>query len=242
MDPTRRWHLYLLECRNGSWYAGITPDLDARFAAHAAGRGAKYTRGNPPLRILASHAYPDRASASRAEWQLKRQPRARKLAWLQAGGCTASAIEIREGGLDDARVVDLLRLHLADMALHSPPGSIHALDLAGLAAPGMTFWTAWRGDTLLGCAGLKALDGDHGELKSMRTAPAALRQGVAAALLAHAMAESRRRGWTRLSLETGSAPAFAAAHALYLREGFSDCAPFAGYAQDPWSRFMSRSL
>ncbi|KLJ02406.1 GIY-YIG nuclease family protein [Luteimonas sp. FCS-9] len=84
MTAARPWYLYLLECRDGNWYAGITNDLDARFEAHAAGRGAKYTRAHPPLRVLASRPYADRASASRAEWQLKRQPRARKLAWLQA--------------------------------------------------------------------------------------------------------------------------------------------------------------
>ncbi len=82
MAAAMPWVLYLLECRNGSFYAGITNDLDARFLAHRQGRGARYTRANPPVRILASRAYPDRASASRAEWQLKRQPRARKLAWL----------------------------------------------------------------------------------------------------------------------------------------------------------------
>lgn len=81
-DPARPWWLYLLECRNGSWYAGITNDLDRRFQAHQRGTGARYTRANPPVRILASRAYPDRASASRAEWQLKQLPRARKLAWL----------------------------------------------------------------------------------------------------------------------------------------------------------------
>ncbi|MEN4904977.1 GIY-YIG nuclease family protein [Luteimonas sp. TWI1416] len=84
MTTAQPWHLYLLECRDGSWYAGITTDLDARFRAHATGRGAKYTRAHPPVRLLASRPYADRASASRAEWQLKRQPRARKLAWLQA--------------------------------------------------------------------------------------------------------------------------------------------------------------
>ncbi|WP_305805289.1 GIY-YIG nuclease family protein [Stenotrophomonas sp. YIM B06876] len=78
-----RWCLYLLECRNGSYYTGITNDLPARFLAHSQGRGARYTRANPPVRILAFRPYPDRASASRAEWQLKQLPRARKLAWLQ---------------------------------------------------------------------------------------------------------------------------------------------------------------
>jgi putative endonuclease len=82
-DVARPWFVYLLECRNGSWYAGITNDLERRFQAHLRGTGARYTRANPPLRVLASRAYPDRASASRAEWQLKQLPRARKLAWLQ---------------------------------------------------------------------------------------------------------------------------------------------------------------
>ena len=76
------WYLYLLECRNGSYYAGISNDVEARFQAHLAGKGAKYTRANPPVKVLAMRAYPDRAAASKAEWQLKRQPRERKLAWL----------------------------------------------------------------------------------------------------------------------------------------------------------------
>jgi len=79
---TGGWWLYLLECGDGSWYAGISNDLDARLRAHAAGRGARYTRGRTPLRLLASRAYPDRASASRAEWQLKRLPKGRKLAFF----------------------------------------------------------------------------------------------------------------------------------------------------------------
>lgn len=82
MDAPKPWHLYLLLCRNGSYYAGITNDLDARYQAHLSGRGARYTRANPPQQLLASRSYPDRASASRAEWQLKQLPRARKLGWL----------------------------------------------------------------------------------------------------------------------------------------------------------------
>lgn len=79
------WCLYLLECGDGSWYAGISNDLDARLRAHAAGTGARYTRGRGPLRLLASRAYPDRSSASRAEWRLKRLPRHRKLAFFSDG-------------------------------------------------------------------------------------------------------------------------------------------------------------
>lgn len=77
------WWLYLIECRNGSWYAGITNDLEARYAAHLAGRGARYTRANPPVRLLGTRRYPDRASASRAEWEIKQLRRDRKLAYLQ---------------------------------------------------------------------------------------------------------------------------------------------------------------
>ncbi len=76
------WCLYLLECRNGNYYAGITNDLDARYLAHVEGRGARYTRANPPLRLIGSRPYPDRASASRAEAAIKRLPRARKIAFL----------------------------------------------------------------------------------------------------------------------------------------------------------------
>ncbi len=80
--PPGAWWLYLIECRNGAWYAGITNRLEARYAAHAAGTGAKYTRANPPVRLLATRAYSDRSAASRAEAQLKRLPRARKLAFF----------------------------------------------------------------------------------------------------------------------------------------------------------------
>ncbi|SBV36879.1 putative endonuclease containing a URI domain [uncultured Stenotrophomonas sp.] len=84
---TAQWFLYLLECRDGSYYAGISTDVEARFRAHLAGKGARYTRAHPPLRILGMRGYADRAAASRAEWQIKQQPRERKLAWLLRAGC-----------------------------------------------------------------------------------------------------------------------------------------------------------
>ena len=82
----RSWVLYLLECRNGAFYAGITNDLPARYAAHACGKGARYTRANPPLRIVATASFPDRAAASRAEYQLKQLPKRRKLQALRDMG------------------------------------------------------------------------------------------------------------------------------------------------------------
>ncbi|HXP01382.1 MAG TPA: GIY-YIG nuclease family protein [Luteibacter sp.] len=80
------WCVYLIECRNGAWYAGITNDLEARYAAHVAGKGARYTRANPPVRLLGSCPFADRSAASKAEHEVKRLPRAKKLAWFEAYG------------------------------------------------------------------------------------------------------------------------------------------------------------
>jgi len=151
-------------------------------------------------------------------------------------------VEIKIDDLSGPEVAELLSEHLRGMALHSPPESIHALDLEALRRPEITFWAAWEGPELLGCGALKALDAGHGEIKSMRTAAAHLRKGVAARLLEHILAEAARRGYRRLSLETGSMAAFEPARKLYARFGFSDCGPFADYKEDPYSVFMSREL
>lgn len=151
-------------------------------------------------------------------------------------------MEIREGGLSDPRVIALLESHFAELLANSPEESTHFLDLSGLAAPDVTFWTAWAGDDLLGCGALKQLDGRHGEIKSMRTARAHLRRGAAAALVEHILATARARGYARLSLETGSGPAFEPAHALYRRFGFAESEPFGSYREDPFSRFYTLAL
>lgn len=144
--------------------------------------------------------------------------------------------------LSDPRVHALLEEHLADMHAWSPPESVHALDLAGLKRPEVTFWTAWEGDALLGCGALKELALDHAEIKSMRTARAHRGRGVGQAMLEHLLAEARRRGYRRLSLETGSQPQFDPARGLYARYGFVECGPFQGYGPDPNSTFMTRAL
>ena len=149
---------------------------------------------------------------------------------------------IAEGGLDEPAVIALLREHLQGMADHSPPESIHALDVDGLRSPDITFWTIRDGDVVVGCIALKQLDHRHGEIKSMRTASAHLRKGVGAALLVHVLAEARRRRYRRLSLETGSGPGFEAAHALYGKYGFEYCGPFGDYREDPFSRFMTLEI
>lgn len=147
--------------------------------------------------------------------------------------------------LDDLRhpaVIALLQEHLDWMHRISPPESVHALDLAALRRPDITFWTLWDGDALAGCGALRELAQGHGEVKSMHTAQTHLRRGVAARMLEHILAEARQRGYGRLSLETGSMAYFAPARALYARAGSSPCAPFGDYVDDPNSVFMTRTL
>ena len=149
---------------------------------------------------------------------------------------------IRIDDLQGAEVQALLRDHVRDMERTSPPESRHVLDLDGLRQPGITFWSLWFGPDLAGCAALKELDPGHGEIKSMRTAATHRGKGVASALLYHLLAAARRRGYRRLSLETGAFPFFEPARRLYSGFGFEPCAPFANYAADPNSVFMTREL
>jgi putative acetyltransferase len=151
-------------------------------------------------------------------------------------------MDIRVDDLNGPEIIQLLQEHLHSMTLHSPPESIHALDIEKLRKPDITFWTVWQDSKLMGCGALKELDAAHGEIKSMRTASAHLRKGVATAMLTHILEEARRRSYRRLSLETGSVEAFAPARSLYARFGFKPCAPFAEYVEDPYSVFMTIEL
>lgn len=139
-------------------------------------------------------------------------------------------------------VTALVDLHLRTAHENSPPGSVFALDASGLRDPSVTLWTLWEEATLLGMGALKQLDPTQGEVKSMRTAPTQLRRGVAAAVLDHLIAEARRRGYRRLSLETGSNAPFAPARALYERAGFVAGEPFADYTDREFSRYYSLAL
>ncbi|WP_067547527.1 GNAT family N-acetyltransferase [Nocardia crassostreae] len=147
--------------------------------------------------------------------------------------------------LDDltgSEVIALLESHVAEMFEHSPEDSVHALDLEGLRKPEVTFWSVREGEELAGCGAVKELDPTHGEIKSMRTAANFRGQGVASLLLDHILDEARARGYERLSLETGAPEFFAPAVRLYERHGFTRCAPFADYVEDPYSIFMTRAL
>jgi putative acetyltransferase len=149
---------------------------------------------------------------------------------------------IKPGDFDDERIKALLTRHLEGMHANSPPGHVFALDWSGLQKPEISFYALWDGEDLLGFGALKELDARAGEIKSMRTADAHLRKGVAAMILDHIIAEARRRGYARLSLETGSGPAFEPAVTLYRKSGFTDGGAFGDYVKSPFNQFLHLDL
>jgi putative acetyltransferase len=149
---------------------------------------------------------------------------------------------IRKDDLSGPEIAALLAEHLQCMAEVSPPESCHALDIQKLRQPEITFWSVWQGEELAGCGALKELDAAHAEIKSMRTAKSHLRKGVATMLLEHIIKEAERRGYRRLSLETGAMAFFEPARRLYSGFGFQRCAPFGDYIEDPNSVFMTKEL
>ena len=153
-----------------------------------------------------------------------------------------AALQIRKDDLTGSEIADLLRAHLEFARRHSPPESVHALDLDRLRSPEITFWSVWDGEALVGFGALKELASDHGEIKSMHTAEAHRGKGVASRLVEHILAEARTRGYRRVSLETGTPDVYAPARALYARYGFCPCPPFASYREDPYSVCMTREL
>ncbi len=151
-------------------------------------------------------------------------------------------MHIREDDLTSPETQALLRLHMSGMVASSPPGHVFALDLSGLQAPGVTVWSAWEDDEILGVGALRQLDSITGEVKSMRTHPDHLRKGVAAAILEYLIARARDRGLQRLSLETGSGPAFEAAIQLYRRRGFVNGESFGDYVASDFNQFLHLQL
>ena len=149
---------------------------------------------------------------------------------------------VKPGDFDDDRVKALLTRHLEGMHANSPAGHVFALDWSGLQKPEVSFYTVWDGEELLGFGALKELDARAGEVKSMRTADAHLRKGVAATVLEHIIAEATKRGYTRLSLETGSGPAFEPALALYRKRGFVNGDAFGGHEASAFNQFLHLDL
>lgn len=147
--------------------------------------------------------------------------------------------------LDDLSRVPVLALveeHLREMHDQSPPDQVFAFDADKLRASDVTFWTAWNSGQLVGCAALKEISANEAEIKSMRTTTASRRTGAGRALLQHLIDTARCRGYHTLFLETGSGPAFEAAHHLYRSTGFQSCGPFGSYDDNGFSVFMRMAL
>lgn len=151
-------------------------------------------------------------------------------------------IEIKFGTLDHPKIAEFLKEHIEEMQSVSPPESKHALDLAGLKKPDITFWSMWLDVDLVGCGAIRELDEKHGEIKSMRVCATKRGSGLGSVLLEYILKVARSRGYARVSLETGAMPYFEPARCLYKKHGFSVCAPFAGYKPDPNSVFMSLAI
>jgi putative acetyltransferase len=151
-------------------------------------------------------------------------------------------LTIREDDLSGQAIQDLLAFHQADALAQSPPGTSYALDLSGLQTPDISVWTVWRGDALAGCGALKAMSADQAEIKSMRTATAFLRQGVAAAMLRHLIETARKRGHKTLCLETGTNQAYAPAVALYQKHGFVSGPVYGDYIESPHNQYFYLNL
>jgi putative acetyltransferase len=151
-------------------------------------------------------------------------------------------IEFRIDDLSGVATQGLIARHLRGMYENSPAESVHAFDLSKLKQPGVTFWSAWVGDEIVGMGALKRIDAHRGEIKSMRVADAWLGKGVGRAMLDHIVREAQLAGLSSLWLETGSADAFAPALKLYETAGFVRCGPFEGYVEDPFSVFMTRKI
>ena len=151
-------------------------------------------------------------------------------------------IQIKTGNLENGQVIQLINHHLRGVSYGLPVDSVHALGVEKLKAADVTFYTLWFGDTLAGCGALKEINRFHGEVKSMRTHDSFLRKGVARKMLEHIIAEARKRGYRKLSLETGAGDPFFPAHGLYRTSGFRQCGPFEGYREDPNSIFMTMEL
>ena len=151
-------------------------------------------------------------------------------------------LNMLEDDLTGADICDLLRLHLDEMHTWSPPESCHAMPVERLRQADVTFWSAWDGSNLAGCGALKEIDARHGEIKSMRAHPDYRGRGVGKAILLYLIDQAKRRGYSRISLETGRPETFIPARRLYESHGFAECPPFGDYVSDDFSMCMTKEL
>lgn len=173
---------------------------------------------------------------------MRRAPKAQLGRKQTFGNYPEMTMRIEVDDLARLQVHELLREHLQSMHALSPPESVHALDVEKLRQPDITFWTVWDGQTLFGCGALKELTPVHGEVKSMRTPNALRGRGAGRLILRHILTIAKKRGYERLSLETGTTAPFIPAHRLYESMGFVTCGPFANYVEDTNSVYMTLRL
>ncbi|MAM86210.1 MAG: GNAT family N-acetyltransferase [unclassified Hahellaceae] len=147
-------------------------------------------------------------------------------------------MEIQLDNLQGRAIAEFLQQHIEDMKATSPPESKHALDIEGLRAPEISFWTVYSGAELVACGALKEIDPFHGEVKSMRVHASARGTSIGSKLLRHLVEVAKNRRYRALMLETGSMAFFQPARNLYLKHGFAYCGPFGPYEEDPNSVFM----
>ena len=153
-----------------------------------------------------------------------------------------SSVVVQIDDLSSRDTQELVAGHLAGMHGNTPAGQVHALAIESLRLPDVTSWTARMSGVLCGCGALKELDSTSGEVKSMRTRSAYMNRGVAQAVLGEIIRTGHARGYDCLYLETGTGPAFEAAHALYKKNGFSWCSAFSDYKPTEFNVFMAKPL
>ena len=151
-------------------------------------------------------------------------------------------LQVEIDDLSSSEIAQFLEDHITEMKSVSPPESKHALDLESLKARDITFWSVHRDGKLVGCGALKELNPEEGEIKSMRSSPESRGAGVGKFILSYIVDEAKKRGYCKVSLETGSMPFFLPARSLYEKFGFRQCEPFGNYMFDPNSVFYAYLL
>ncbi len=150
--------------------------------------------------------------------------------------------EIAEADPRAEDVRTLLGRHMSFARATTRPEDVFALEADELTDSAVTLFSLRAGDAVLGVGALKRLDGAHAEVKSMHTAEEARGRGVGRALVDHLIGVARERGYRRVSLETGSGPAFEPARRLYASAGFEPCEAFGDYRPSPNSAYMTLEL
>ena len=147
-----------------------------------------------------------------------------------------------EGNFDDPKVDELLKKHFIELRSVSPEGSAHVLDIPGLQISSIKFWSLWNEKDLIGCGALKFLDKHHGEFKSIRVSDKFRKKGMGEKIISHLIAEAKKLGIKKLSVETGAGEFFNPARKLFKKFGFKACKPFAHYKDDPNSCYFNLDI